>query len=80
MSTSFRKFPYNRIMKTYLSNLKQLRISKNLSQKELAKILNTSNSSVCDWECGRAQPDIETLIEMSKYFDVSVDYLLGLEN
>ena len=60
--------------------LKQLRTDRQLSQKQLALELKTTNSSVCDWECGRAEPDIETLIKIAKFFDVTVDYLLGLED
>ena len=48
------------------------------TQKQLAEKLNTTNSSVCDWECGRSEPDIATLKKIAKYFNVSTDYLLGL--
>lgn len=65
-------------MKNYLERLKELRKSKQISQKELANILGTTNSSICDWECGRAQPDLETLINIANYFEVTTDYLLGL--
>ncbi len=67
-------------MKKHLTRLKTLRIEKQLSQKQLADELNTTNSSICDWECGRAEPDIDTLINIAKFFEVSVDYLLGLED
>ena len=67
-------------MRVHLLRLKELRKKRNLSQKDLAVILNTSNSSICDWECGRSQPDIETLIELAKYFEVTIDYLVGLED
>lgn len=66
-------------MRLQLLRLKELRKKRNLSQKDLAAILNTSNSSICDWECGRSQPDIETLIELAKYFEVTIDYLVGLD-
>ena len=64
----------------YLTRLKSLRTEKQLSQKQLALELKTTNSSICDWECGRAEPDIEMLIKIAKFFDVTVDYLLGLED
>lgn len=67
-------------MKVFQERLKELRKNKRISQKQLAEILNTSNSSICDWECGRSQPDLETLAAISSYFDVNVDYLLGLED
>ena len=65
-------------MKNYLERLNELRKSKQISQKELANILGTTNSSICDWECGRAQRDLKTLINVAKYFEVTTDYLLGL--
>lgn len=67
-------------MKKHLTRLKTLRKEKELSQKQLAEILNTTNSSICDWESGRAEPNIEMLIKIAKFFDVSVDYVLGLED
>lgn len=80
MSTIFRGFPYNNIMEIFCERLKELRKNRNLSQKALAIILKTNNSSVCDWECGRTQPDMETLVKIALFFDVSADYLLGLED
>ena len=65
-------------MDTQLTRLKQLRTESGLSQKQLAAELDTTNSSVCDWECGRSEPDIATLNKIAKYFNVSTDYLLGL--
>ena len=67
-------------MKNYLTRLKTLRCEKQLSQKQLADELKTTNSSICDWETGRAEPNIETLINIAKLFEVSVDYLLGLDD
>ncbi len=80
MSTLFRDFPYNKYMEIFSKKLKELRIEKGLSQKELAKILKTNNSSVCDWERERSQPDLETLVDIAKYFNVSTDYLLGIKD
>lgn len=57
-----------------------MRLEHHLTQKELAKKLNTSNSSVCDWEKGRSQPDLQTLANIATLFDVSTDYLLGLSD
>ena len=60
--------------------MKEARKSMNLTQQQLATILQTNNSSICDWECGRSQPDLETLAKMACYFDITTDYLLGLED
>lgn len=67
-------------MKIFQERIKELRKNKRISQKQLAEVMNTSNSSICDWECGRSQPDLETLCSLSVYFDVTTDYLLGLED
>jgi len=67
-------------MKLFSERLKDLRKIKNLTQKQLAEILRTTNSSICDWECGRSQPDFETLVCIAEFFEVSADYLLGLED
>ena len=67
-------------MKIFCERFKELRKTKNLSQKQLAEILRTTNSSICDWECGRSQPDFEAWVRIAVYFGVSADYLLGLED
>ena len=60
--------------------LKELRINKKLSQKRLAEIMGTTNSSICDWECGRSEPCFEILTKIAIFFDVTTDFLLGLED
>ena len=67
-------------MKAFCERLKELRRSKGLSQKQLAEILKTNNSSICDWERGRTQPDLQTLVNIAKFFEVTADYVLGLES
>lgn len=66
-------------MMSFQERLKELRTEKGLSQTALAKELNVSQRSISSWETGFRQPDYETLIMIAKYFDVSTDYLLGLE-
>ncbi len=55
----------------------ELRMEQNLSQRELAKKLNISQGTYNNWENGKTQPSIEDMIEISKLFRVSVDYLIG---
>ncbi len=59
------------------SNLKNLRIGTNLTQKKLAKECGLSERGIQDLEYGRRKPNHDTLISLADYFDVSVDYLLG---
>lgn len=60
--------------------LKELRIDRNLTQKQLSEMLDLSKNTVCEYEKGRAEPSIETLLKLSAIFGVSVDYLLGRED
>lgn len=59
--------------------LKELREEQGLLQADLAKILSVSKSTVSGWEIGRNQPSYDMLIDVARYFDVSIDYLLGNE-
>jgi len=54
----------------------QLRKKSGLSQEQLAEQLNVSRQAISKWESGSAFPESEKLIIISKYFGVSVDYLL----
>ena len=60
--------------------LKSLRQEKNIKQSDLAEHLKVTKSAVSGWEVGRNQPNFDILIELSIYFEVSVDYLIGRRN
>lgn len=60
-----------------MNRIKQLRKHKNLSQNELAKILNVHQTAISQWETGKTHPDMAQAIQMANYFSVSVDYILG---
>lgn len=62
------------------SNIKQLRISRNISQVELAEALFVSKQSVSNWENGNIMPSVDMLVKIAKYFSVSTDFLLGLSH
>ncbi len=57
--------------------IKKLRIDKNLTQNELAKILNISKSSITNYERGKRTPNAEIIAKMEKFFNVSANYILG---
>lgn len=59
--------------------LYELRKQKNISQEELAEILGTSRQAISKWENGLGYPEIDKLIELGKFYNVSIDYLLNYE-
>lgn len=67
-------------MANFSDRIRQLRTDKGLTQAELSKIFNKSDSATRMWELGRSKPDADTLIELSKFFECTTDYLLGLNN
>ena len=60
--------------------IKELRIEKELTQGELAKILGITQDSISLWEKGKRIPDTPYIAKLAAYFDVSTDYLLGLSD
>lgn len=53
-----------------------LRKSNGMSQEALAEKINVSRQSISKWESGETVPEIDRIIELSKVFSVSTDYLL----
>lgn len=60
--------------------LKSLREDADLSQKELAKALGVSPSTIGMYESGKRTPDSEMLTRICDFFNITVDYLLGRSN
>lgn len=60
--------------------LKELRKQKNESQENLSKALNVSQTMISRYEKGQACPNIDTLIEIAKHYNVSVDFLIELSD
>lgn len=60
----------------FAEKLITLRKGKELTQEQLAEQLNVSRQSVSKWESGQVIPEVDKIIELSKAFDVSIDYLL----
>lgn len=58
----------------------ELRKNKNLSQQELATLLNVSNKTVSKWECGNSTPDIEALEKIAKMFNLTIDELVNYKD
>ena len=60
--------------------LKELRKEKGVSQKEVAKAIGVTISAYSNYEQGLREPSNQILINLCKYYDVTADYLLGLED
>lgn len=70
-------------MKNELENaligLKKIRKERNLNQLKVAMDLNISREAISYYENGKRCPDVQMLKELSKYFNVSIDYLINGE-
>lgn len=60
--------------------IKELRKEQNLTQVQLAKRSGFTQGAITDWEKGKKLPSADAIIAICKAFDVSADYLLGLED
>lgn len=61
-------------------NIKSLREDNDYKQRELAQYLNVSQNTYSQYETGVIELTASTLIKLSKFYNVSVDYLLGLSD
>lgn len=60
--------------------LKQERLSRGYTQKQVATALGVTYNAISQYESGTREPSIDLLIKLCKFFDVSADYLIGLDN
>lgn len=64
----------------FKDKLKELRISKNLSQMQLAVKTGISQSAIAKWELGKTEPTASAIITLARFFNETTDYILGLED
>lgn len=64
-------------MKLFKDRLKETRVNRGLTQRELAKLLNIAPSTLANYEVGKREPDFVTLCKIADFFQISIDYLLG---
>lgn len=60
--------------------IQELRIRNNMTQSDLARKMRVTRSSVNAWEMGVSIPSTEKIIDLSFFFNVSIDYLVGKED
>lgn len=68
------------MLKIFGSKLKELRIDAGLKQSELATVFNVSKTTICQWETSKQEPSLEDVVKISIFFNVSADYLLGIDD
>ena len=64
---------------SFAENLRQSRNKRNLTQEELAELLDVSRQAVSKWEQGSGYPEIEKLILIAKELEISLDWLFAEE-
>lgn len=60
-----------------ITNLRKLRIEKNLSQQQLADVIGVSQQSINKYENHNVEPSVETLSLLADYFETSIDFIIG---
>lgn len=59
-----------------MRGLREMRKKKGYSQLKVSLDLNVSREAISFYETGKRSPDVDMLVRMSKYFGVSIDYLI----
>ena len=67
-------------MKNKMVGLKAIRKERDLNQQKVAMDLKVSREALSYYENGKREPSLDLLIQMSKYFNVSIDYLITGED
>ena len=63
-----------------MKGLKLIRKERNLNQLKVAMDLNISREALSHYENGKREPSLDMLNKLSKYFNVSIDYLINGED
>lgn len=64
----------------FAERLKELRTDRGLNQIELSAAIEVSKGIISLWENGLREPGMFSLIQLAKFFDVSIDFLVGLND
>ena len=65
-------------MATFHEILNELRVSKGVTQEEVANAIGVAKSTFAKYDRGEREPNFATLVKIAQYFDTTTDYLLGL--
>ncbi len=64
----------------FADRLKELRMEKGISQYQLASVIGVSHVAIFLWEQDKRIPNLDSVIALAKFFNVSLDYMAGLED
>lgn len=64
----------------FCEKLREIRKNKRLTQRELGAMIGRTGATICDWEKGKASPNLDELVALANIFSVTTDYLLGRLN
>lgn len=64
---------------TYAEQIRTLREDKDMTQATIAAMLNVGQRTYCDYELGKTRIPVDSLIKLAKFYDVSMDYICGLQ-
>lgn len=64
-------------MEEFAKKIRKLRLSRNMSQKDLADLLNVDRTTVAGWETKDRMPDVFLLVRIADIFDTTLDELVG---
>lgn len=68
------------IIRMNIERLKEIREDKDYKQSDIAKVLNTTQQQYSKYELGLQVIPVERLVKLAKFYNTSVDYLIGLTN
>ena len=66
-------------MTIFTERLKELRLKKGLTQKDIADLVHVNRVTYTNWEKGKREPSFENLIKLADLLEVSLDWLFGRE-
>lgn len=67
------------IQKNISRNIKKFRKKKNITQKQLAKLVDVAPSTASSWEQEASNPNIDTLVKICKILEVDINEMFGIE-
>jgi len=68
------------VQREFVQRLKELMQTNNINSYQLAKGAGVTLSTISVWTLGKSLPSIERLSKVAKFFDVSIDYLIGMDD